>query len=155
MERKTNVHAEDNKQEILITREFQIPLELLFKAYTEPELIQQWMGTRVLQLENKSQGGYRFETRDPHGNILFSANGTIHSIIPNRRIVRTFEMENASFDVQLEFLDFELLDANRSKLTMHSIYRTVELRNQQLKLPFAYGINMAHDRLEKVITQSK
>lgn len=155
MEKKTKVHAEDGKQEILITREFQLPLELLFKAYAEPELVEQWMGTRVLKLENKQHGGYRFETSDANGNILFSANGTVHSFTPNRQIVRTFEMENASFDVQLEFLDFESLDSDLSKLTMHIIYRSVELRDQQLRLPFAYGINMAHDRLENVISQLK
>jgi hypothetical protein len=54
MERKTNIHAEDGKQEIMITREFDLPLELLFKAYEEPEIIEQWMGTKVLKLENKN-----------------------------------------------------------------------------------------------------
>src|SRR6185436_13306851 len=53
MERKTKIHAEDGKQELVITREFDLPLELLFKAYEEPELIEQWMGTKVLKLENK------------------------------------------------------------------------------------------------------
>ena len=50
MERKTKINAEDGKQEIMITREFDLPLELLFKAYIEPELLEQWMGTKVLKL---------------------------------------------------------------------------------------------------------
>ena len=50
MERKTKIHAEDGKQELVITREFDLPLELLFKAYAEPELVEQWMGTKVLKL---------------------------------------------------------------------------------------------------------
>src|SRR3954468_21685132 len=115
MERKTKVTAEDGKQEIVITREFDLPLELLFKAYEEPELVEQWMGTKVLKLENKQHGGYRFETSDPKGNVVFRANGTIHEFIGNRKITRTFEMENTPFPVQLEFLEFEKLSDTRSK----------------------------------------
>jgi uncharacterized protein YndB with AHSA1/START domain len=65
MERKTKVNAEDGKQEIVITREFDLPLELLFKAYVESDIVEQWMGTKVLKLENKKHGSYQFETTDP------------------------------------------------------------------------------------------
>jgi len=68
MERKTKVHAEDGKQELAITRQFYLPLELLFKAHVEPEIIEQWMGTKVLKLEGKKHGAYQFETTDPKGN---------------------------------------------------------------------------------------
>ncbi len=155
MERKTKVHAEDGKQDLVITREFELPLALLFKAYTEAGLIEQWMGNKVLKLENRNHGGYLFETRDPQGNVLFRANGVVHSFVPDRSITRTFEMENASFPVQLEFLEFEALGADTSKLTMHIVYRSVADRDNMLKLPFAYGINMAHDRLQEIIGKLK
>ena len=64
-------------------------------------------------------------------------------------------MENTPFEAQLEFLDFELVGENKSKLTMHIIYRTVELRDQMLALPFAQGINMAHNRLQEIVNQLK
>lgn len=154
MERKTKVHAEDGKQEIVITREFELPLELLFKAYKEPELVEQWMGTKVLKLENKKHGGYEFETTDPYGNKhLFS--GAIHEFVPNEKITRTFEMENTPFPVQLEFLEFEKLTDDTSRLTMQVVYRSVEDRDQVLKLPFAQGINMAHNRLQEIVNQLK
>src|SRR5215216_1780346 len=99
MERKTKIDAEDGKQEIMITREFELPLELLFKAYVEADIVEQWMGTKVLKLENKKHGSYQFETTDPKGNKhLFS--GTIHTFVPNEKITRTFEMENTPFPVQ-------------------------------------------------------
>src|SRR6187401_728658 len=135
MERKTKIHAEDGKQEIVITREFDLPLELLFKAYEDAEIVEQWMGTKVLKLENKKHGGYRFETTDPKGN-KHGFNGVIHEFVPGKKITRTFEMENAPFGVQLEFLEFENLTNNTSKLNMHVVYRTGELRDQMLKLPF-------------------
>ena len=108
MERKTKIDAEDGKQDLLITREFELPLELLFKAYVEPEIVEQWMGTKVLKLENKKHGGYQFETTDPKGN-KHGFNGTIHEFERNQKITRTFEMENTPFGIQLEFLEFEPL----------------------------------------------
>src|SRR5690349_23848744 len=105
MEQKTKINAEDGKQELVITREFDLPLELLFKAYVEAEIVEQWMGTKVLKLESKKHGGYRFETADAKGNVVFRANGAIHEFSPNQKITRTFEMEGAAFGVQLEFLE--------------------------------------------------
>jgi len=154
MERKTKVNAEDGKQEILITREFDLPLELLFKAHTEPEIIEQWMGTKVLKLENKKHGSYQFETTDHKGN-KYGFNGTIHEFSPNQKITRTFEMENMPFGVQLEFLEFEKLTDDTSKLTIHSVYRSVAHRDQVLQLPFAQGINMAHNRLQEIVNKLK
>lgn len=154
MERKTKIHAEDGKQELVITREFDLPLELVFKAYTEPELVEQWMGTKVLQLENKKHGGYQFETTDPMGN-KHRFNGAIHNFIPEQKITRTFEMENTPFDAWLEFLQFEKLTDDTSKLTMHVIYKSVALRDQLLQLPFAQGINMAHNRIQDILTKLK
>ncbi|MEQ9262429.1 MAG: SRPBCC domain-containing protein [Owenweeksia sp.] len=154
MEQKTKIHAEDNKQELLITREFDLPVELLFKAYTDPGIVEQWMGTKVLKLENKKHGGYQFETTDPMGN-KHSFSGTIHGLVPNKAITRTFEMESTDFGPQLEFLEFETLSNSTSKLTMHIVYRSVDIRDQILKLPFARGIHMAHNRLQQIANSLK
>jgi uncharacterized protein YndB with AHSA1/START domain len=155
MERKTNIKAEEGKQDLTITREFDLPVDLLFKAYAEADIIEQWIGTKVLKLENKKHGGWQFETKDEQGNVVFSANGTIHEFNPGKKITRTFEMDNAPFDVQLEFLEFEKLTDDTSKLTMHVVYRSGSLRDQMLKLPFEYGINMAHNRLQEVVSKIK
>jgi len=154
MERKTKITAEDGKQEMVITREFDLPLDLLFRAYMEPDILEQWMGTKVLKLENKRHGGYEFETTDPKGN-KHRFSGTIHQFVPNQRITRTFEMENTPFGVQLEFLEFERLTDNTSKLSMHVVYRSVAIRDQVLKLPFAQGVNMAHNRLQDFVSKLK
>src|ERR1700748_2281868 len=148
MERKTKLHAEGGKQELVITREFDLPLELLFRAYVEPDIVEQWMGTKVLKLENKQHGSWQFETTDAKGN-KYGFNGVIHEFSPNRKITRTFEMENTPFGVQLEFLEFEKLTDSTSRIHIHTIYESVALRDQVLKMPFAYGINMAHNRLQE------
>lgn len=153
MEQKTKVNAEDGKQELVITREFNLPLELLFKAYAEPEIVEQWMGTKVLKLENKKHGGWQFETADANGNVMFRANGTIHEFVPEQKFTRTFEMENAPFGIQLEFFNFEKLSDSTSKLTMHIIYRSVTDRDQMLKIGMGQGMNMAHNRLQEIVSK--
>jgi uncharacterized protein YndB with AHSA1/START domain len=154
MERKTNVYAEDGKQELVITREFDLPLELLFKAYVEPDIIEQWMGTKVLRLENKKYGSWQFETTDAQGN-KHGFSGVIHEFSPNQKITRTFEMEQTSFPVQLEFLEFEKRTDDTSRLRMHIVYKSVADRDRMLQLPFAQGINLAHNRLQTVVNKLK
>jgi len=151
MELKTKVNAEPGKQEIVITREFNLPVHLLFKAHTEPEIVEQWMGNKVLKMESRHHGSYQFETRDPQGNVVFRANGTIHECIPNQRITRTFQMENTHFAVQLDFYEFEELTPGTSKLTIHMVFKSVMYRDQLLQMPFEKGLNMAHDRLQEVV----
>ncbi len=155
MERKTKINAGEGKQDLMITREFDLPVELLFKAFVEPEIVEQWMGTNVVKLESKKHGSYQFETKDGRGNMLMKANGVIHELVPNQKIIRTFEMENASFEVQLEFLEFEKLTEDTSKLSMQVIYRSVAHRDENLKLPFAWGVNMAHNKLQEVVSKLK
>ena len=160
MERKTKVHAENGQHDITITREFELPVELLFRAHVDPEIFEEWMTheygkTKVLKMETQKHGGFNFQTTDAKGNVVFSANGTIHDLVPDKKITRTFEMENTPFDVTLEFLEFESLGEDASKLTMHIIYRTVDLRDQHLKMPFEWGMNMAHNRLQEIVSKLK
>ena len=154
MELKTKINAEDGRQEMVITREFELPVDLLFKAFVEPELVEQWMGTKVIKLESKKHGSYQFVTTDPKGN-KYGFSGVIHEFIQNKNITRTFEMENTPFGVQLEICEFEPIDDDRCKLNMHVIYESVASRDQVLQLPFAQGINMAHNRIEELLSKLK
>jgi uncharacterized protein YndB with AHSA1/START domain len=154
MEKKTKIHAEDGRQDLMITREFDLPLELLFRAHEEPEIVEEWMGTKVVKLDCKKHGSYHFETTDPRGNKhIFS--GVIHDYKANNRITRTFEMENTPFPAQLEFLEFTKLTDETSRLTIQMVYKSVAYRDEMLKLPFAQGINMAHNRLQEVVSKLK
>jgi len=113
------------------------------------------MDNQVLKLESKKHGGYQFQKSDANGNIVFKAHGAIHDLVPDQKITRTFEMEGAPFGVQLELLTFEKLSNETSKLTIRSIYESVAQRDQLLKLPFAMGINMAHNRLQQIVNPLK
>jgi uncharacterized protein YndB with AHSA1/START domain len=155
MEQKTKIIAEDGKQELVMTREFDLPVELLFRAHAEADLLEQWMGTKVLKLECKKHGAYQIKTSDAQGNTLFAANGVIHDFVPNRKITRTFEMENLPFGVQLELLEFEKLSDDTSKLKVHAVYESAAQRDQVLKMGMSQGANMAHNRLQAVIGKLK
>lgn len=155
MEMKTKVHAEEGKHDLTITREFDLPVALLFRAYAEPELIEQWMGNKVLKFEAKKYGGWHFEKKDDKGNIIFEADGVIHEFLPNQKITRTFEMYNTPFGVQLEITAFEKLTDETSKVNMHVIYESAEQRDLVLKLPFAQGINWAHNRIQELLSKLK
>ena len=111
------------------------------------------MGNKVLKLESKKHGSYLFETSSPNGNVIFQASGVIHEFILNQKITRTFEMDNMHVGVQLEVTEFEKLTDGTSCVRMHIIYESVEQRDQVLKLPFAYGINMAHNKLQEILNK--
>ncbi len=159
MEQKTKIHAEAGKQELIITREFDLPLDLLFKAHADAEIIEQWMSqpqrTTKVKQENKKYGSWQFETTDPTGNKVFAADGIILEFVSNKKITRTFEMENVPFPVQLEFLEFEKITDDSSKLTMQMIFKSVDIRDQLLKMPFAQGINIAHNRIQELFNNLK
>lgn len=155
MEQKTKIKAEDGKQELVISREFELPVDLLFKAYVEPGIVEQWMGTKVLKLECKKHGSWQFETSDAQGKVVFTANGVIHAFVPNRTIIRTFEMENAPFGIQLESLEFEPITEDSSRLHIHIVYQSVAQRDQMLQMGMKIGMNMAHNRLEEVVNKLK
>jgi uncharacterized protein YndB with AHSA1/START domain len=160
MEQKTKIHYEEGCHDLFITREFELPVDLLFKAHTDAEIFGEWMShefgsTKVLKLEAKKHGAWQFQTVDVNGNILFAANGVFAEFVLNEKITRTFEMENTPFSVQLEFLEFSSISEEKSMLSMQSIYRSVALRDEMLKRPFAYGLSMAHDRLQYVLNKLK
>jgi uncharacterized protein YndB with AHSA1/START domain len=130
-------------------------VELLFKAHAEPEIVEQWMTSKVVKLESKKHGSYQLEKTDDKGNVVFQANGVIHEFIPNQKITRTFEMANTPFGVQLEVYEFEKLTDDTSKLNMHVIYESVAQRDQVLQLPFAQGLNWAHNQLQEIVGKLK
>jgi uncharacterized protein YndB with AHSA1/START domain len=155
MERKTKVTAEEGKQEIVLTREFDLPVDLLFKGLTDPVVLGEWMGTNVLKLEPKKYGIYQFQTSDAQGNVVFTASGVYHEFIPNEKIIRTFEMANANIDVQLEFLDFEAITEDTSRLTMHTLYKTIASRDMVVSFGFAKGSDAAYSKMEQVMLKFK
>lgn len=121
---KTNLIAEPGKQEIIITREFDAPRELVFKAFTDPKLYIQWLGPRDLTMtlekfEPRPGGMWRYIHKDQDGNE-FGFHGVYHEVTAPERIIGTFEFEGLpeKGHVMLETARFEALPDGRTRLTI-------------------------------------
>ena len=93
----------------MITREFDLPLELLFKAYAEPELVDQWMGTKVLKLESKKHGSYRFEKRILRVKCYFMLMGLSMSLSLNGKSPEYLKWEIPHLEFSLRFINLKNL----------------------------------------------
>jgi len=153
----TTILAEPGKQEILITREFDAPRELVFKACTDPELIPQWWGPRNLstevdKMDVRPGGQWRFLNRDAQGNA-YGFHGVYHEILAPERIIDTFEFEGLpeTGHVTLETMKLEALPGGRTRLTVQSVFQSVADRDGMLQSGMEEGLNETYDRLEELL----
>jgi uncharacterized protein YndB with AHSA1/START domain len=156
---KTNLVAEPGKQEILISREFDAPRELVFRAFTDPELYTQWLGPRGLTMtletfEPRSGGNWRYIQRDPDGNE-FAFHGVNHEVIAPERIISTFEFEGLpeKGHVLLQTARFEALPGNRTRLTYQSVFQSVQDRDGMLMSGMEGGMNDSYNRLDELLAK--
>jgi uncharacterized protein YndB with AHSA1/START domain len=154
---KTNVTAEPGKQEIVITREFDAPRELVFKAVTDPQLIPQWWGpgylsTEVDRMDVRPGGQWRFINRDAQGNA-YAFHGVYHEVLAPERIIDTFEFEGLpeTGHVTLETMRLEELPGGRTRLTTQSVFQSVADRDAMLQSGMETGINDTYDRLAEIL----
>src|SRR5947209_16423891 len=153
----TNISADPGKQEILITREFDAPRELVFKAFTDPQLIPQWWGprylsTRVDKMDVRPGGQWRFINRDVEGNE-YAFHGVYHEILAPERIIDTFEFEGLpeTGHVALETMKLEALPDGRTKLITQSVFQSVSDRDGMLQGGMEEGVNDTYDRLAELL----
>lgn len=156
---KTNLQVEPGKQELFITREFDAPRELVFKAHTDPTLFVRWLGPRGLEtnletFEPVSGGRWRFIQKDADGNE-FGFHGVFHEVSPER-IIQTFEFEGLpeSGHVVLETLELEDLPNGRTRLRSQSVYRSVEDRDGMVQAGMEVGVVEGYERLDEILESS-
>lgn len=153
----TAITAEPGKQEMLITREFDAPRELVFQAFTDPELVPQWWGPRRLstlvdKMDAKAGGHWRFINRDPQGNE-YAFHGVYHEVRAPERIIDTFEFEGLpeAGHVCLETLTLEALSEGRTRLTTQSVFQSVVDRDGMLQSGMEEGLNDSYERLAELL----
>lgn len=155
------VIAEPGKQEYFITREFDAPRELVFQAFTDPELVSQWWGPRRLsttvdQMDVKVGGQWRFLNRDPQGNE-YAFHGVYHEVRAPERIIDTFEFEGLpeAGHVCLETLTLEALPGGRTRLTTQSVFQSVPDRDGMLQSGMEEGLNDSYERLAELLKATR
>ena len=158
---KTIITAEPGKQELFIIREFDAPRELVFKAYTDPDIYVRWLGPRDLDtsletFEPVSGGRWRFVQKDKDGNE-FGFHGVNHDVTAPERIIGTFEFEGLpeSGHVILETTKFEALSGGRTRVTTQSVYQSVQDRDGMVAAGMESGVVDGFERLDEILPNMK
>jgi uncharacterized protein YndB with AHSA1/START domain len=149
----TEVLVEPGKQGIVMSRTFDAPRELVYRAYTDPDLIPRWWGPRYLtttvaSLDARAGGTWRFLQRDPDGNE-YGFHGVFHDVTPER-IVQTFEFEGMPGHVALDTAVLEDVDG-RTKVTVISVFQSIEDRDGMVESGMESGARETWERLEELL----
>jgi uncharacterized protein YndB with AHSA1/START domain len=152
----TTITAEANAPYLEVVREFNAPPALVFRAYTDPELIVQWLGPRelhmeVLEFDGRDGGGYRYVHRDAEGKE-YTFRGVFHSVVAPTQIIQTFEYEGAPGEVNLETAGFADV-GGRTRLTLRSVFMSVAARDAALETGMEHGIRDSMDRLTELLSR--
>ena len=156
---KTIITADPVKHELFITREFDAPRELVFKAHTDPDIYARWLGPRDLTtvletFEPVSGGRWRFIQKDKDGNE-FGFHGVNHDVTAPERIIGTFEFEGLpeSGHVILETTKFESLPGGRTRVTTQSVYQSVQDRDGMVASGMESGVVAGHEQLDEILEE--
>ena len=152
----TTITAEPGVPYIEISREFDAPRDLLFRAHTDPDLLVQWLGPRRLtmtidRLEPRDGGTWRYTHRDADGTE-YGFHGVYHGTPSPDGIVQTFEFEGAPGHVSLDSLVLEERDG-RTLLRGHSVFQSVEDRDAMIQSGMETGVNDSMDRLAELVAR--
>jgi uncharacterized protein YndB with AHSA1/START domain len=151
---KTEIIAEPGKQEIVITRTFDAPRELIFKTITDPNLVREWWGpkrfsTVVDEMDVRPGGTWRYLQQDAEGNV-FGFHGVYHEVVSPERIVQTFEFEGMPGHVSLETARLED-DGGKTRWTTIAVYQSVEDRDGMVQSGMEGGARELMDRLAALV----
>ena len=151
----TMIDAPEGAPYLEVTRDFDAPRDLLFRAAVDPELVVQWLGPRNRQVkleiwEPRSGGGYRYLVT---GDEEFSAGfrGVFHTVREGELVVQTFEFDGAPDQDCLEFATYTDLGPGRSRLHTRSVFPSNEAREMALQTGMSSGIHDSMDRLVELL----
>jgi len=155
MTHPTTITTEPGVPFVDIVRELDAPVDVVFRAYADPELIARWLGpgkytTDVTEWEFKNGGAWAY-TSSGAGGESYGFRGSFHSIEPNRRIVQTFEFLGAPGHVSLEAADFEDLGNGHTRVTGHSVFQSVEARDAMVANGMSGGVIEGFERLDDLL----
>jgi len=156
MPNKTEIKAEPGEQELFIIREFDAPRELLFRAYTEAELYEKWVGPkemnmRVEKMDAVDGGSFRFvHERGGHEYTFF---GVYHDVTKPERIIGTFEFDGLPErgHVIMGTTKFEELPNGRSRLVHQSVFQSVQDRDGMIASGMERGVNDGYEKLDSLL----
>lgn len=153
---ETTITAQPGTPFIEVVREFDAPRERVFRAWTDPELVPQWllgprgMTMKLFEFDASPGGSYRYVHTDDSGEYRF--HGVFHNVVPDELIIQTFEYEGTPNQVSLETMTFEDL-GGRTRVHSRSVYTTVENRDAMIASGMENGVRESMRRLEEVLAR--
>jgi uncharacterized protein YndB with AHSA1/START domain len=138
-----------------LAREFDVPVEALFRAHADPEQYARWIGPRRLETtitewDFRTGGAYGFEQRDPDGGV-YGFRGVIHTVVENELIIQTFEFLGAPGEVSLDRTRFEALGDGRSRLVGRSVFTSKEALEQMIASGMEHGVVEGYEKLDELL----
>ena len=153
---KTHLVAEPGVPQVLISREFNAPREIVYRTFTEPDLLVQWLGPRRLTMkidtfDIRDGGAWRYTHRDEDGTE-YAFRGIFHGTPSLDGIVQTFEFEGTPGQVSLETVTFEDL-GSRTLVRTNAVYQSVANRDAMIESGMEAGLNEGLDRLDELLAK--
>lgn len=150
----TQITASPGTPQILITREFKAPRDVLYRAWTDPDLLAQWLGPRRLEMtidryDVRNGGTYRYVHREADGTE-HGFHGVFHGTPSPEGMVQTFEYEGAPGHVSMDTLRFEER-GDTTVVHINSVHQSVEARDAMIASGMESGLNEGFERLEELI----
>lgn len=155
---EVTINAPEGLPIIEIIREFEAPVEAVFRAHVEPELFARWVGprsigTRIEEWECATGGRWRYvATRE--GEEIASFYGSFHEVRPHERIVQTFTYEGWPDGVALEIMELESLPGGRSRIRSLSVGESVEGRDQMIASGMSTGVVEGYEKLDELLAET-
>ncbi len=150
---ETQIIVDDKVPMVRVVREFDAPVEKVFRAHVEPELVRQWLGPRDLEMvidhwDCRTGGSYRYvHVRDGEE---YGFHGSFHDVAPNR-IVQTFTFEGFPEQVALETLVLEDLGDGRTRLSCQSLVDDFDARDAFVASGMEEGVREGYERLDELL----
>jgi len=140
-------------EQILITREFDAPRHLVYRAYTEPELVRRWWTARrgemtVCEIDLRVGGSWRYVMVTPDGSEV-AFHGAYREIVPDERLVSTEVYEGMPDAEAVDTVTFDEVDG-RTMLTILVQHRRRADRDAHVESGMEDGLQDALDLLELV-----
>lgn len=153
--KEATIVADPNIPVVTITREFDAPPEKVFRAWTEPELVKQWLGPRSIDMnigtwECETGGSYRYSAVR-NGETVATFYGSFHEVRPGERLVQTFGFEEMPDAVALEIMTFEALEGGRCRIVGQSIVESMEAQAGMMASGMEVGINEGYEKLDELL----
>lgn len=138
-----------------IVREFDAPVAAVYRAYSEPELVGQWLGPNRLEIDIKEYdvrpgGKWEYTHTDPAGGV-YGFRGVFHSVQPEESIVQTFEFDGYPGHISLDSATFEDLGDGRSRVSIHSVFQSQEDRDGMIASGMEGGLTEGFERLDALL----